>query len=154
MFQKTYSFQSCWPLASPCRHVSPSAYNNPKTSNLTSQSFTKIQMRNDSEFLPVTWYLWVQTLAARRQSADACTQSQEILKRFYCSFIIWDTTRDMPLIHSASPELQNACICFRLCPSVCLHVTTREPLKKFSWNLIFDGFTKIFRHISVLVKIW
>jgi len=42
----------------------------------------------------------------------------------------------------------------RVCPSVRPHGTTRPPLDRFSWNLIFDNFSKIWRENQSLIKIW
>jgi hypothetical protein len=39
-------------------------------------------------------------------------------------------------------------------PSAHPHVTTRIPLDGFSWNLIFQNFSKICRENSCLIKIW
>jgi hypothetical protein len=46
---------------------------------------------------------------------------------------------------------KNAHISFDM--SVCPHVTTREPLNVFSWNMIPRIFTKIFRDFQIFVKI-
>ena len=37
---------------------------------------------------------------------------------------------------------------------VCPHETTRLPLGGFSWNLIFEYFSKICRENSIFIKIW
>jgi hypothetical protein len=41
-----------------------------------------------------------------------------------------------------------------VCLSVRSHGTTRLPLDGFSWNLIFEDFSKIWRQNSIFVKIW
>ena len=41
-----------------------------------------------------------------------------------------------------------------VCPSVRLHATTRLPLDGFSWNFIFNFFSKICRERSRFIKIW
>ena len=41
-----------------------------------------------------------------------------------------------------------------VCPYVCPHETTRLPLDVFSWNLIFQYFSKICRENSSFFKIW
>jgi hypothetical protein len=43
---------------------------------------------------------------------------------------------------------------FSACPSAHLHETNRLPLNGFSWNLIFEYFSKICREIPRLIKIW
>jgi len=40
------------------------------------------------------------------------------------------------------------------CPSVCPHVTTRLALDRFSWNLMFEYFSKISWESSSLITIW
>jgi hypothetical protein len=40
-----------------------------------------------------------------------------------------------------------------VCLSVCMNGTTQELLNKFSWNFKNGRFTKIYKHIPILVKI-
>jgi hypothetical protein len=55
----------------------------------------------------------------------------------------------------AFAKLRKATISFvmSICPSVCPHGTTWLPLDRFSWNLIFDYFSKNYRRSSSLIKI-
>ena len=39
-----------------------------------------------------------------------------------------------------------------VCPSVCLHGTTRLPLEGFSRNLIFEDFSKIVEEVQISRK--
>jgi hypothetical protein len=52
----------------------------------------------------------------------------------------------------AFAKLRNATISFVM--SVCPQGTTRLPLDRFSWNLIFEDFSKICRKISSFIKMW
>lgn len=40
-----------------------------------------------------------------------------------------------------------------VCPFVYPHETSQESLNEFSRNLLLENFTKIFRHILILVEI-
>ena len=53
-------------------------------------------------------------------------------------------------------ELRKATISFAMSvrPTVCPHRTTRLSLDGFSWNLIFEDFSKIRRKYSSVIKIW
>ena len=44
--------------------------------------------------------------------------------------------------------------CLPVCLSVCPHGTTRLPLGRFSWDLIFEYFSKICRENSSSIKTW
>ena len=57
---------------------------------------------------------------------------------------------------SAFAKLRNVTIRFVLCvgPSVRPHWTTRLPLDRFSWNFIFEDFSKFWRDSSSFIKIW
>jgi hypothetical protein len=39
-----------------------------------------------------------------------------------------------------------------VCQSACMDATNQEWLAKFSWKLIFESFTEMCEHISILVK--
>jgi hypothetical protein len=45
-------------------------------------------------------------------------------------------------------------VCPSFHPSACPHGTTRLPMDRFSWNLIFEDFLEICRENSSLIKIW
>jgi len=51
----------------------------------------------------------------------------------------------------ASLKLRKATISFVM--SVCPHGTTHIPLHEFSWNLIFEDFSKIYRENPSFIKI-
>jgi len=55
----------------------------------------------------------------------------------------------------ASLKLRKATISFvmSVCLSVCPHGTTHIPLHEFSWNLIFEDFSKIYRENPSFIKI-
>jgi hypothetical protein len=60
------------------------------------------------------------------------------------SFRWWVRNKKLKNVLLASP-----CLCVSVCP----HVRAREPLNRFSLNFIFGSFTKICRHIIMLVEI-
>jgi len=45
-------------------------------------------------------------------------------------------------------------VCQSVCQSVCPHKTIRFPVNGFSWNLIFEYFSKICRESSSFITIW
>jgi hypothetical protein len=57
---------------------------------------------------------------------------------------------------SALAELQNENSSFSMsvCTAVCPHGTNRLPLDVFSWNLIFEDFSKICPEKYSFIKIW
>jgi hypothetical protein len=74
------------------------------------------------------------------------------------SFLLFDSNHlcRPPLILGAFAKLWKPTIGFvmSLCPSVCSHGTSRLPLNGFSWNLIFECFSKIYPENSSLIKLW
>ena len=66
----------------------------------------------------------------------------------------WTSLR-IPFLY-AFTKLRKATISFVMSvrSSVRPHGTTRLPLDEFSWNLIFECFSKICRENSSLIKIW
>ena len=66
------------------------------------------------------------------------------------SFIIYRKT-----IFKRVRKIRKEAISFvmSVCPSVCLHGTTRLPLDGFSWNLILEYFSRRFKFHSVLTRL-
>jgi hypothetical protein len=56
----------------------------------------------------------------------------------------------------AFANLRKVTTSFVMCvrPSVCVHGTSRLLLDGFSWNVIFEDFSKIYLENQVLIKIW
>jgi hypothetical protein len=64
-------------------------------------------------------------------------------------FLVCRTTRSSACSQSCEKRLLASS-----CLSVCPHRTTRLSLNGFSWNLIFEYFSKISRENSSFIKVW
>jgi len=68
----------------------------------------------------------------------------------------WEANRPLAFL-GAFAKLRKrllASSCLFVCPSVRPHGSARLPLDGFSWNLIFEYFSKICRENSRFIKIW
>jgi len=74
----------------------------------------------------------------------------KVLRNWDCTF--WRARK----IAKSDYYRRHVCLSFR--PSVRFsvhsHGTARLPLDEYSWNLVFQYFSKLYRNISSFVKIW
>jgi len=107
-----------------------------------------------------TIFLCVTLLSAACPVGPSGNFTALLLKRLVRFSLIYVSFRGCQLrvtsLLDASAKLRKATVSsvMSVRPSVRPHATTRLPLDKFSWNFVFQCFTKICRENSSLIKIW
>ena len=81
------------------------------------------------------------------------SQGHRCLYLYSCPVIFCQINRCTYTFLCLFAKLQKGAISLSCCLSVCLHGTTRLPLDRFWWNLMFELFSKICRENSSLIKI-